>query len=59
MVKENTLTFLSGLILAAAVGAAVHWRAKALRAQDAIMYMVEDGIEDDADEALRLWSEEN
>ena len=52
------LDFLSGLILAGAVGAAVHWRAKALRAQDAVMYMVEDGIEDDADEALRLWLEE-
>jgi len=57
VVKENTLTFLSGLILAGAVGAAVHWRAKAKRAQDAIMYMVEDEV-DDADEALRLWSEE-
>ena len=54
--KTNTLTFVSGLLLAGATATAVHWYDKARRAQDAIMYMVEDEV--DADEALRAWSGE-
>jgi hypothetical protein len=53
-VTENTLTFVSGLLLASAVGTAVHWYDRAKRSQDAIMYMVED----DADEILKEWSGE-
>jgi hypothetical protein len=56
MVRSNTLQFVSGLLLATATGVAVHWRDKAKRAQDAIMYMVEDEI--DADDALKAWSGE-
>lgn len=56
MVKPNTLTFVGGLLLAGAVGVAVHWYDRAQRATDAIMYMVEDEI--DADDALRAWSGE-
>jgi hypothetical protein len=53
-VSENTLTFVSGLLLSAAVGTAVHWYDRAKRAHDAIEYMVED----DADEILKEWSGE-
>lgn len=56
MVKANTLTFVSGLLLAATTGVAVHWYDRAKRATDAIQYMVEDEI--DADAALRAWSGE-
>ena len=55
--KPNTLTFVSGLLLAGVVGTAVHWRDRAKRLQDAIEYMVDDQL-DDADEAVRLWSGE-
>lgn len=54
--KPNTLTFVSGLLLAGVVGTAVHWRDRAKRLQDAIEYMVDDDI--DADDALRAWSGE-
>lgn len=57
MVRTNTLTFVSGILLAGMTGVAVHWHARAKRAQDAIMYMVEDEL-DDPDEALKLWSGE-
>lgn len=56
MVRPNTLTFVSGLLLAGVVGTAVHWRDRAKRLQDAIEYMVDDDI--DADDALRAWSGE-
>lgn len=54
--KANTLTFVSGLLLAGATSAAVHWydRAKSLR--DAVEYMVDQ--EDDVDEVLRMWTQE-
>jgi len=55
-VKPHALQFVSGLLLASAVGTAVHWYDKAKRAQDAIMYMMEDEI--DADGALKAWSGE-
>lgn len=54
--KPFTLQFVSGLLLAGAVGTAVHWYDRARRVQDAIQYMVEDEI--DADDALRAWSGE-
>lgn len=55
--RPNTLTFVSGLLLAAATGAAVHWYDRAKRATDAIQYMVEDEL-DDPDEILKQWSGE-
>jgi hypothetical protein len=55
--RSNTLTFVSGLLLAGATSVAVHWYDRAHRLQDAIEYMVQDEIED-ADEALRSWSGE-
>lgn len=54
--KPNTLTFVSGLLLAGVTGVAVHWYDRAKRAQDAIMYMVDDEM--DADDALKAWSGE-
>lgn len=54
--KPNTLTFVSGLLLAGVVGTAVHWRSRAKRLQDVIEYMVEGEL--DADEALKAWSGE-
>ena len=54
--KPNTLTFVSGLLLATVAGTAVHWRDRAKRLQDVIEYMVEDEL--DADEALKAWSGE-
>jgi hypothetical protein len=57
VVKPNTLTFVSGLLLATVAGTAVHWHDRAKRLQDVIQYMVEDEL-DDADEAVRLWSGE-
>jgi hypothetical protein len=58
VVRPNTLTFISGLMLAGATGAVVHWYDRAKRLQDAIEYMVDAEI-DDADEALRAWSGED
>lgn len=55
--KPSTLQFVSGLLLAGAVGTAVHWYDRARRVQDAIEYMVEDQL-DDPDEALQRWSGE-
>lgn len=55
--RPNTLTFVSGLLLAAATGTAVHWYDRAKRATDAIQYMVEDEL-DDPDEILKQWSGE-
>lgn len=55
--KANTLTFVSGLLLAGVTGVAVHWYDRAKRMQDAIEYMVEDEL-DDPDEALKAWSGE-
>lgn len=52
--RPNTLTFVSGLLLATATGVAVHWYDRAKRATDAIQYMVED----DPDEVLKAWSGE-
>lgn len=59
-VRSNTLTFVSGLLLATATGAAVHWYDRASRLKDAIEYMVEDITDDpdDPDEALKAWSGE-
>lgn len=54
--KANTLTFVSGLLLAGVTGVAVHWYDRAQRMQDAIEYMVEDDM--DADDALKEWSGE-
>ena len=54
--KPNTLTFVSGLLLAGMVGAAVHWYDRSKRLKDVIEYMVEDEL--DADEALKAWSGE-
>ena len=54
--RPNTLTFVSGLLLSAAVGAAVHWYDRAKRAQDAIAYMIEDEI-DIPDDASSLFEE--
>ncbi len=55
--KPNTLTFVSGLLLATATGVAVHWYDRASRLKDAIEYMVDD-ITEDPDEALKAWSGE-
>lgn len=52
--RPNTLTFVSGILLAGMTGTAVHWYDRAKRSQDAIMYMVED----DPDEVLKEWSGE-
>ena len=54
--KPNTLTFVSGLLLAGIVGTAVHWYDRSKRLQDVIEYIVEDEL--DADEALKAWSGE-
>jgi hypothetical protein len=56
VVRPNTLTFVSGLILATVTGTAVYWRDKAVRARDAIEYMV--SVEEDPDEILKEWSGE-
>lgn len=55
--KPFTLQFVSGLLLAGAVGTAVHWYDRSKRALDAIQYMVEDEL-DNPDDALRAWSGE-
>lgn len=55
--KPNTLTFVSGLLLAATTGTAVYWHDRAKRATDAIQYMVEEEM-DDPDEILKAWSGE-
>lgn len=55
--QTNTLTFVSGLLLATATGVAVHWYDRAKRATDAIQYMVEEEM-DDPDEILKAWSGE-
>lgn len=55
--RSNTLMFVSGLLLAAATGTAVHWYDRAKRAIDAIQYMVQDEL-DDPDEVLKAWSGE-
>lgn len=53
--KPNTLTFVSGLLLAGVTGVAVHWYDRAQRATDAISYMVEQ--DEELEEIVEQWKE--
>ena len=55
MVKPNTLTFVSGLLLAGMTGVAVHWYDRAQRATDAISYMVEQ--DEELEQIVEQWKE--